>query len=73
MQHTWIQVLFELHAVLLIEIILKKSCDGATFCKNDLTYSVKEVQGCFFFLNLHTKHFGIKGFFAVSPMENYQD
>lgn len=57
MQHTWIQVLFELHAVLLIEIILKKSCDGATFCKNDLTYSVKEVQGCFCFFKPAYKTF----------------
>lgn len=45
------------------------------FAKMILHIQLKKFKVVFFcfFLNLHTKHFGIKGFFAVSPMENYQD
>lgn len=42
------------------------------FAKMILHIQLKKFK-VVFFLNLHTKHFGIKGFFAVSPMENYQD
>lgn len=43
------------------------------FAKMILHIQLKKFKVVGFFLNLHTKHFGIKGFFAVSPMEIYQD